>query len=204
MTKSTRRPLGGPLAAATCAIIGLTACGGGTVSDPPVSGTQHLAFAYFQQCVNPIFLKQLQITLNGVTTINTCAGGGCHDNTTGTGGAFRIIRAAQPVDLSNPANTPDAIRASDMYKNFISAQGETIISSPSQSLLIRKPLLQNVLHGGGLIFASDLDANVKLLAYWISNPVPQGQDEFSTTVYSTMFSPTFDPSSPNSSTCNSF
>ncbi len=204
MTTNARQFPGGPFAAASCAIIGLAACGGGTVSDPPLTGTQHLAFAYFQQCVNPIFQKQLQITLNGVTTTNTCAAGGCHDNTSGTGGAFRIIGAAQPVDLANPANTPDVIRALDMYKNFISAQGETVIGSPAQSLLVRKPLLQNVLHGGGLVFASNLDPNVKLIEYWIGNPVPQGQDEFSTTTYSTMFTPAFNPSSPNSSTCNSF
>ena len=34
-------------------------------------------------------------------------------------------RAAQAVDLADPANTPDAIRATDMYKNFYSAQGAT-------------------------------------------------------------------------------
>jgi hypothetical protein len=108
------------------------------------------------------------------------------------------------VDLANPANTPDVIRASDMYKNFFSAQGETVIGSPAQSLLLNKPQLLNVLHGGGLIFASNQDPNVKLMQYWISNPAPQGQDEFSTTTYSTMFTPAFNPSSPNSSTCNSF
>jgi hypothetical protein len=204
VTKTGRRPRRGALTTAICAVAGLTACGGGTVSDPPLSGAQHLAFAYFQQCVNPIFEAQLQITLNGVTTTNTCAAGGCHNNATGTGGAFRIIPSAQPVDLANPANTPDVIRSTDMYKNFTSAQGETIIGTPAQSFLVRKPLLQNVLHGGGLIFASNQDPNVRLIEYWIGNPVPQGQDEFSTVTYSTMFTPTFDPGSPNSSMCNSF
>ena len=198
MTKTTGRLSGGPLAAASCAIIGLAACGGGTVSDPPLTGTQHLAFAYFQRCVNPVFLKKLAITLNGVTTTNTCGAAGCHDNASGTGGAFRIIPTAQTIDLTNPANTPDVIRATDMYKNFISAQGETVIGSPGQSLLIRKPLLQNVLHGGGLIFASDQDPNIKLFQYWIGNPAPQGQDEFSTATYSM-----FAPADPNLGACNS-
>ena len=33
-------------------------------------------------------------------------------------------RTPQPVDVTDPANTPDVIRATDMYKNFYSAQGE--------------------------------------------------------------------------------
>ena len=41
----------------------------------------------------------------------------------------------------------------------------------------------NVLHGGGQIFPNDQDPNVKLIAYWISHPVPLGQDEFSATAY---------------------
>jgi predicted CxxxxCH...CXXCH cytochrome family protein len=202
VTRDARQRVRPGLAAASCAIIGLAACGGGTVSNPPLSGAQALAFAYFQQCVNPIFLKQLQITLNGVTTTNTCSAAGCHNNASGTGGAFRIIPTAQPVDLANPANTPDVIRASDMYKNFYSAKGETVIGSPSQSLLVNKPLVLNVLHGGGQIFADSQDINVKLIQYWIGNPSPQGQDEFSTATYSTMFTPPYNPSNPDSSACN--
>jgi predicted CxxxxCH...CXXCH cytochrome family protein len=182
----------------------LAACGGGTVSNPPLSGAQALAFAYFQKCVNPIFVTPLQVTVGGTTTTKTCAAAACHASATGAGGAFRIIPTAQPVDLANPANTPDVIRTSDMYKNFYSAQGETVIGSPSQSFLLNKPLVLNVFHGGGVVFASTNDSNVKLIEYWISNPVPQGQDEFSTAIYASMFVPAFDPSSPNSSTCNSF
>jgi hypothetical protein len=46
----------------------------------------------------------------------------------------------------------------------------------------------NVLHGGGVIFASQDDPNAKLISYWISRPMPQGQDEFSTAANS-MFTP---------------
>jgi len=168
--------------------LGLAACGGGnplgnppTVSNPSGALGQKLAFAYFQRCINPIFLALLPSPAGSGT--NTCAAAGCHDNATGTGGAFRIIPGAQIVDVTNPANTPDVIRATDMYKNFYSAQGEVVIGVPSQSRLVDKPLLQNVLHGGGLIFASSQDPHIKLMEYWIDNPVPAGQDEFSTATY---------------------
>jgi hypothetical protein len=176
VTNDTRRPFRGSLAAAICAIVGLTACGGGTVSDPPLSGTQSLSFAYFQRCVNPIFLKSLPNPSGG--TPNTCSAGGCHNSVSGTGGAFRIIPTAQPVDLTIPANTPDVVKTTDMYKNFYSAQGEVVISSTAQSLLVNKPLLRNVLHGGGLIFASEQDPNIQVFEFWIDHPAPQGQNAF--------------------------
>ncbi len=194
-------------AAACCAIAALAGCGGGsnpldnpsTVSNPGsgTSGQQRLSFAYFQKCINPILIAQLPITLNGVTTTNTCAGSGCHSDATGTGGAFRVVPGAQAVDLSNPANTPDVIRTTDMYKNFYSAQGEVVLGSTTQSRLLAKPLLLNVLHGGGLIFANDQDANVKLIQYWISHPVPLGQDEFSSAANGM-----FTPADPATGTCN--
>src|SRR5450631_464937 len=145
----------------------LVACGGSssnpfdnppTISNPQGATGQHLSFAYFQRCVNPIFVARLTIQLNGVTSINTCAGSGCHDTVTGTGGAFRVVPAATtPIDVTVAANTPDVIRASDIYKNFYSAQGEVILGSAAQSRLLAKPLLLGVLHGGGLIFPSQND-----------------------------------------------
>ena len=50
---------------------------------------------------------------------------------------------------------------------------------PPESRLFQKPLLLNTLHGGGLIFDSQTDAHVKLIAYWINHPMPKDQDEFS-------------------------
>jgi len=184
----------------------LAACGGSSnpLSNPPAvsnpdaeSGHQHLAFAYFQKCINPIFLAELPIQLNGTTSTNTCAGSGCHASATGTGGAFRVVPTATDVDVSDPANTADVIRATDMYKNFYSAQGETVVGSTTQSRLLLKPQLLGVLHGGGLIFTSATDANVKLMEYWISHPAPQGQDEFSTATYAM-----FTPADPKTGTCN--
>ena len=185
----------------------VSGCGGGegnplgnppTVLNPPATGGQRLSFVYFQRCINPIFLAQLQINQGGVVSTNTCASSGCHDNTTGTGGAFRVVQSAQSVNLADPANTPDMVRTSDMYKNFYSAQGSSVIGSPTQSRMLTKPLTLNVLHGGGVVFADMNDANARLLAYWIGRPMPQGQDEFSSSA-NTMFT----PADSATGTCNS-
>lgn len=189
------------------AALGVAGCGGGSsnpldnpttvVNDPGTVTGQKLSFAYFQKCINPIFLAELQIQLNGTTSTNTCAGSGCHASATGTGGAFRVVPSAAAVDLTDVANTPDVIRASDMYKNFYSAQGEVVVGSTTQSRLLLKPQLLGVLHGGGLIFPAATDPNVKLIEYWISHPAPQGQDEFSTATYAM-----FTPADPVTGTCN--
>jgi hypothetical protein len=183
---------------------GLCACGGSsplsnpaTVANPETLGGQKLSFVYFQKCINPIFLAQLQINQNGVVSTNSCAAAGCHDDASGTGGAFRIRPAAQMVDLANGANTPDVIRQSDMYKNFFSSQGEVVFNAPLSSRLLTKPLVQGVLHGGGLIFANTQDPNLRLIQYWISRPMPQGQDEFSAAANSM-----FTPPDPATGACN--
>jgi hypothetical protein len=183
----------------------LLACGGGgplgnppTISNAALTGGQKLSFVYFQKCINPIFLKSLPITQGGVVSINTCASSGCHDSITGTGGALRVVPGAVALDLSDPANTADVARTSDMYKNFYSAQGSTVIGDPMQSRLLDKPLTRNVLHGGGVVFASASDPNAQLIAYWIGRPMPQGQDEFSSAA-DTMFT----PPSAATGTCNS-
>jgi len=193
-------PAIGALAAA--ALLG--ACGGGgplsnppSVQNPPGATGEKLAFAYFQKCIQPIFLEQLPVVQNGSSSTNTCSGSGCHDSNTGTGGALRVIVGAQAVDLTDPANTPDVIRTTDMYKNFYSAQGVTIPGSPLQSRLFQKPLLLDILHGGGQIFPSQDDPHAKLIAYWISHPAPAGQDEFSTATYNM-----FTPADPVAGTCN--
>jgi hypothetical protein len=152
---------------------------------------------YFQKCINPIFLAQLQVNQGGVVSTNTCASSGCHDNTTGTGGAFRVVQSAQAVDLADPANTPDVVRATDIYKNFYSAQGSTVVGAPAQSRLLTKPLTLNVLHGGGVVFLDQSDPNARLIAYWIGRPMPQGQDEFGSAADSM-----FTPPDPATGACN--
>jgi len=179
----------------------LGACGGNNpldnpddVVNPPGGSGRKLAYAYFQRCIFPIFLAQLPVH-NGSGTA-TCAGGGCHDDSTGTGGALRVIRDATPLDVTDPANTPDVIRASDMYKNYYSAQGVTIPGQSLQSRLLAKPLLLNMLHGGGQIFDSQEDENAKLIQFWIDHPAPRDQDEFSPATYGL-----FTPPDPNTGTC---
>jgi hypothetical protein len=198
-----RRRLRGLAALAGAACVAIAGCGGSgsnpidnppVIANPAITGGQKLSFAYFQRCIDPIFLAQLS---NGGVT-NTCAGSGCHDTVSGTGGAFRVVPGAQPLDVTNPANTPDVIRASDMYKNFYSAQGMTVQgAAPTQSRLLAKPLLLNFFHGGGQVFASQQDPNAKRIEYWISHPSPLGQDEFSPATYSM-----FTPADPNAGTCN--
>ena len=168
-----------------------TACGGGgggfdnapTVGNPPLAGGQALSFAYFQRCVQPV-LRTPQ-PLGGGSLGTSCAASGCHDNVSGTGGALRLTAGATDVDLADPALTPAQIRASEMYRNFYSAQGESILGAPLASRLLTKPLVQGVLHGGGLVFASADDPGARILRYWISRPQP---DEFSASA-SAMFSP---------------
>jgi len=201
----TLRPQPTVAALCTAAVIALGACGGGgsPLDNPPLVqnplgvGGQKLSFKYFQKCINPILLAQLQININGVLSTNTCASSGCHDNTTGTGGALRIVQSAQPLDLTDPVNTPEVIRTADIYKNFYSSQGEVVFGDVNSSRLLAKPMLRNVLHGGGLIFENDQDPNVKLIRYWISRPMPQGQDEFSVAANSM-----FTPADPLTGSCN--
>jgi hypothetical protein len=210
MTKNTQRTPRSAAAvrstvAAAAAVLGLTSCGGGgsnpldnpdTVQNPTLTGNQRLRFSYFQTCVFPVFLKQLPIQFaNGTTAVNTCAASGCHDNTNGTGGAFRVIGNAQAIDLANPANTADIIRASDMYKNFYSAQGEVVFGSTTLSRILAKPMVNGVLHGGGLVFPNAQDPNARLIQYWINNPSPSGANEFS--------DPTFGFTPGNPVVCNS-
>lgn len=165
------------------ALVALAACGGSWSNPPTVSNTgtqggQKLAYAYFQRCINPIFFAQINS--------NTCGASGCHDNANGTGGALRVTGGATVIDVTNPANTVDVIRAGTMYRNYISSAGQVLVSAPQDSRLINKPLVRGVLHGGGQIFLADTDPNLKLIEYWITHPAPQGQDEFSTATY-TMF-----------------
>lgn len=193
-----------PLAAAGAALFltwALVGCGGGgaldnppSVSNPPGTSGQKLSFLYFQRCVNPVLNTPLPIRINGNSTTNTCAASGCHDNTSGTGGALRLLGGAPAVDATAAV---DVVRASDMYKNYYSSLGESVVGSPDQSRLLNKPLVRNTLHGGGLIFESADDPSAKLIRYWINRPIPAGQDEFSSAV-NTMFT----PADPATGACN--
>jgi predicted small lipoprotein YifL len=186
----------GSLLLLSCAAV-LAACGGGNPLDNPPSvvntpggGGQNLSFVYFQYCVNPVLVRQLALPGGGS---GSCAGSGCHDNANGTGGAFRMDAGAADVDLA--AVSADEARQSAMYRNFFSAQGSSVIGGPTSSKMLTKPLVQGVLHGGGQIFANADTPEARVLSFWISRPMPQGQDEFSSAAAS-MFS-----AAPSSDTC---
>ncbi len=156
----------------------LAACGGGQplgnpedVGNPATIEGRALSFSYFQACVHPV-LATPQV---GPSGSNTCAAGGCHDSRTGTGGALRLDGTAAAVDPALPA---EQIRGQAMYRNFFSAQGVSVIGNPAASLLLAKPRLLNVLHGGGLVLDADSEA-AQRIGFWISRPMPPGQDEFS-------------------------
>ena len=180
----------------------LAACGGGgaldnapNLANPAGSTGQKLSFAYFQRCVNPVLNTPLPVNLNGAVSINTCASGGCHDNASGTGGALRLLGQAAAVNAGTL--TADAVRATDMYKNYYSSLGETVVGAPDQSRMLNKPLVRNVLHGGGIIFENPGSREARLIRYWINRPMPQGQDEFSAAA-NTMFT----PADPATGACN--
>jgi hypothetical protein len=180
-------------------LLTLAACGGGdnplgnppTVINTPGGSGQSLSFVYFQKCVNPVLVAQLSLPAGGT---GSCASSGCHDNANGTGGAFRMQAGAAFVnDLSDSA----AVRLTEMYRNFYSAQGSTVIGAAASSRLVTKPLVQGVLHGGGVIFDNTNDPNLRLLQYWISRPMPAGQDEFSNAAAAM-----FTPADPTTGSCN--
>ncbi len=182
-----------------CAL--LTACGGGgnplanpaDVANPAGTGGTKLSFEYFQRCIQPLLVTPLA----GPTGTNTCAASGCHSNANGTGGALRIIENAALVDLADAANTAEKVRATEMYRNYYSSLGVSVAGDASQSRLLTKPLVNGVLHGGGVILASDQDPAARLMRYWIEHPAPAGQDEFSSASWAL-----FTPADPATGTCN--
>jgi hypothetical protein len=185
--------------ACLAAAAALTGCGGGSaldnsqnVQNPQGSSGRKLSFEYFQRCIQPIYEKVITGAGGGA---NTCGSSGCHDTVAGTGGALRIVPRPSIVDSTT---TPvDVIQASEMFRNFYSSQGVTVIGAPTASRLFQKPLILNILHGGGQIFADENDENARLIAYWITHPMPEGQDEFSVAANSL-----FTPADPKTGVCN--
>jgi hypothetical protein len=178
----SRLPSPAALLLSLLAAAALVACGGGspldnppTLANPPGISGQKLSYAYFERCVNEVLKTPLPVNINGAISVNTCASAGCHDNTTGTGGALRLLQGAAPAAS---AATADEVRATDMYKNYYSSLGESVVGAPDDSRLLNKPLVRGVLHGGGIIFETVNSAEAKVIRYWISRPMPQGQDEF--------------------------
>jgi predicted small lipoprotein YifL len=169
------------LASLVLALAGLSGCGGGNplgnppdVSNQPTDKTgQEISFVYYQRCIDPIH----QTTGSG----SGCANSGCHIDNGGPGGTLRIQPNASSV--TTPASMNDADKAlirrtEGMYKNYFSSADKAVPGSPDSSSLLRKPLLL-VSHTGGQVFSSAGVPNATLMSYWISHPMPAGEDEFS-------------------------
>lgn len=127
-----------------------------------------LCFDYYQRCINPIFETSLPIDYEpdgNIDAFNTCAASNCHRNPGSAGGSLKITPSATIVDLvsDDPGGTP-------MYINFLSAKGNTDVTSPGQSFLLLKPRVA-VLHGGGRVFFDETDSEFQQILYWISNSV---------------------------------
>ncbi|MFQ6023614.1 MAG: hypothetical protein ACE5NW_12925 [Acidiferrobacterales bacterium] len=131
----------------------MTGCDDVEVSSQNTGDT--LCFAYFSQCVNPIFDK----VITGPLSCSGNGGAACHNVAGGIGGTFKIHAFAQ-------TNT------TQMEGNFFSAKAFANLGNPAQSLLLRKPLANSgVNHGGGNIFPNTSDTDYVTILSWISLPV---------------------------------
>lgn len=152
------------------------------VENPPGRSGNTLCFAYYQQCINPIFDRLRPIDQEPYGSIDGdqfCSASGCHHAEHGTAGAFRTYPNAAliaPLDPAAIINLPPNLTP-NMYKNFLSAQGAVYFGSPDESRLITKPLVE-VIHGGGQVFFGRQETDVQHILYWIERPAPAGKDEF--------------------------
>ena len=125
-----------------------------------------------RSCINPIFLAQLPIH-SATARLDQHLRRRRVATTTPTAPAARFVscptrsRSTSP----NPANTPDVIRASDMYKNFYSAQGDG-----GDRLADAEPRCSpsrwcnGVLHGGGLVFETAQRSRTRKLIAVLDQP----------------------------------
>ncbi len=184
----------------------LAACGGSSnpLGNPPVvsnpqstQGNQHLSFAYFQKCINPIFLAQLpdpgNVDHQHLRRRWLSRHSDRHRRRFSFGAGARRRSTSR-----DPANTPDVIRATDIYKNFYSAQGDGRRRQHHAEPARRQAAACSASSTAAARSSRDEnDPNIKLIKYWITHPAPLGQDEFSTATY-TMFT----PADPKTGTCN--
>ncbi|MGI9303872.1 MAG: hypothetical protein ACR2RB_14415 [Gammaproteobacteria bacterium] len=143
-----------PRAAALAAVLmTLAGCDPVTVGEAPRTG-QTQCLADYRTCVDPIFHS----VLLGATGQVTCSAGGCHDNSSGSGGAFKII--------PNPGT--DA----DLAANFNTARAFSNLGRPADSKLLLEPLAGTSdisgTHTGGDIFPGTGDVCYQAIIDWIS------------------------------------
>ena len=122
------------------------------------SDNRTLCYSDFELCVSPI----LDAQLSGRAGPATCAASGCHDQASGSGGAFKIYAQATPT-------------SAQMLANYYAASAFANLDDPGQSKLLLEPL-QGVssitgTHTGGDIFPDTGDACYVAIHDWISNQV---------------------------------
>jgi hypothetical protein len=146
------------LPATLAATLLLGACGNEVTPQPVAASGGSLCLADFTNCVDPIF----DATLHAQTGTVTCSAGGCHAQSTGSGGAFKIYPDAEPG-------------SSEMMSNFITAESFADLNDPPDSLLLEKPTAgeNNTIggHAGGNIFPNASDPCHVAIQTWISNRV---------------------------------
>lgn len=129
------------------------------ITPQPLSATgSTLCLADYQRCVNPVF----DAVISGRTGPATCSAGGCHSQTNGSGGAFKVY----------PGAAPDS---AELRANFFSARAFANLDDPASSRLLQKPTAGRSAaiggHAGGDIFPGTSDVCYLAVRQWIANRV---------------------------------
>ena len=136
----------------------LVACDSVDVEEQDNASGQTLCVADYETCVNPI----LDATLNSSTGPTTCSASGCHDQGSGSGGAFKIFSGATPG-------------STEMLANFFAAKAFANLDDSTQSKLLLEPLqgISSITgtHTGGDIFPDTGGACYVAIQNWISTRV---------------------------------
>lgn len=141
-------------------LLALAACNDSVDNEPVAATGGTLCVADFEQCVNPIF----DAVITGSTGQTTCAGSGCHEVGTGSGGAFKVFANAQP-------GSPEIL------SNFFAAKGFANLDDPDKSKVLLEPLQGEFsisgTHTGGDIFPDTADACYQTVFQWASTRVSE-------------------------------
>ena len=144
----------------TVLLLPLAGCNDGVDNEPAAATGGTLCVADFEQCVNPIF----DAVITGRTGQATCAGSGCHEAGTGSGGAFKVFANAQP-------GSPEIL------SNFFAAKGFANLDDPGKSKVLLEPLQGESsisgTHTGGDIFPDTADSCYQAVFQWASTRVSE-------------------------------
>jgi hypothetical protein len=136
----------------------LVACDSVNVEEQDDASGQTLCVADYEMCINPIF----DANLNSSTGPTTCSASGCHDQSSGSGGAFKIFSNATPG-------------STEMLANFFAAKAFANLDNSVQSKLLLEPLrgISSITgtHTGGDILPDTGDACYVAMQSWISTRV---------------------------------